>query len=98
MEKLIRNAVCVLEIMRRRGSLALLLSENGMNIEIFHHIWQKSDKNKTPKTLGTVRFPGFPGLLRASRKWDSNPRPTHYECVALPTELIRPTEVNACII
>ena len=25
-----------------------------------------------------------------SRKRDSNPRPTHYECVALPTELFRP--------
>ena len=24
-----------------------------------------------------------------SRKRDSNPRPTHYECVALPTELFR---------
>ena len=24
-----------------------------------------------------------------SRKWDSNPRPTHYECVALPTEPFR---------
>ncbi len=24
-----------------------------------------------------------------SWKWDLNPRPTHYECVALPTELIQ---------
>ena len=24
-----------------------------------------------------------------SREWDSNPRPTHYECVALPTEPFR---------
>ncbi len=24
-----------------------------------------------------------------SLKWDSNPRPTHYECVALPTELFK---------
>ena len=24
------------------------------------------------------------GMKRWSREWDSNPRPTHYECVALP--------------
>ena len=24
-----------------------------------------------------------------SWEWDSNPRPTHYECVALPTELFQ---------
>ncbi len=29
------------------------------------------------------------GIMFASRKWDSNPRPTHYECVALPTEPFR---------
>ena len=28
----------------------------------------------------------------SSRKRDSNPRPTHYECVALPTELFRLAE------
>ena len=28
-------------------------------------------------------------LFFVSRKRDSNPRPTHYECVALPTELFR---------
>ena len=26
-----------------------------------------------------------------SRRWDSNPRPTDYKSVALPTELRRPT-------
>ena len=28
-------------------------------------------------------------LLRFSRQGDSNPRPAHYECVALPSELCR---------
>ena len=27
------------------------------------------------------------GLLIWSWRWDSNPRPAHYECAALPTEL-----------
>ena len=34
-----------------------------------------------------------------NRKWcrkrDSNPRPTHYECAALPTELLRPVNGEA---
>src|SRR5437764_1210499 len=34
------------------------------------------------------RYPRFPDLINEqSPRWESNPRPTHYECVALPTEL-----------
>ena len=32
-----------------------------------------------------------------SREWGSNPRPTHYECVALPTELSRQKNSKKCL-
>ena len=76
MEKLIRNAVCVLEIMRRRGNLALLLSENGMNIEIFHHIWQKSDKKQNPENPWNCEVPWISGA--SSRKPEMGLEPTTY--------------------
>jgi hypothetical protein len=31
----------------------------------------------------------FKKILRLSRRWDLNPRPTVYETVALPAELLR---------
>lgn len=37
-----------------------------------------------------VRPTTVSGVTRWSRLRESNPRPTHYECVALPTELRRP--------
>jgi hypothetical protein len=33
--------------------------------------------------------PSTPGFFEGSRRPESNRRPTHYECVALPTELLR---------
>ena len=34
------------------------------------------------------------GFLFLSREWESNPRPTRYECVALPAELSRQFKEN----
>lgn len=53
----------------------------------------------TPVTVTTYEFRDmFPELAggRWCRRRDLNPRPTHYECVALPAELLRHTLHASC--
>ena len=45
--------------------------------------------NKGPHRDESPYLSGKPAVLKWSRESDSNRRPTHYECVALPTELSR---------
>ena len=51
---------------------------------------------RTKKTVNKVKLYYFNNSLFYSRKWDSNPRPTHYECVALPTEPFRQVTFATC--
>ena len=58
-------------------------------INNYHALFHRNTK-KAPKRLETLEFPCFLGAFHVSYKshWpDSNRRPTHYECVALPTAL-----------
>ena len=45
--------------------------------------------HKTRRRTKDLHLTFFSFQCSLSRKRDSNPRPTHYECVALPTELFR---------
>ena len=53
-------------------------------------VWINVNHNKKrPSARRAFYLSGKPAFLKWSRESDSNRRPTHYECVALPTELSR---------
>ena len=55
----------------------------GRKLFLFKFLRREEKTNENEKIRPSHK-PDF--LLLYSREWDSNPRPTHYECVALPTE------------
>ena len=63
-----------------------LLSQTWLSLE-----WPGPGRRKTKKP----RRGGFFDVSEWCRREDSNFRPTHYECVALPTELLRHAEEGA---
>ena len=58
-----------------------------------------SKQNGAPRALGVIllqkkrKRKAFSFLIHISWKWDSNPRPLHYEWSALPTELFQRTRL-----
>ena len=69
-----------------------MISKNNLQSHFTHHIkifsplhlW--SDTHSCQKLQYNAKNPGWKTGIFTSFERDSNPRPTHYECVALPTE------------
>ena len=69
-----------------------MISKNNLQSHFTHHtkifsplhLW--SDTHSCQKLQYNAKNPGWITGIFTSFERDSNPRPTHYECVALPTE------------